>query len=95
MNTETGRRVAKKRSGRGHKRERPQAAAPAYITRKIPYFEFLDEEGLIAAPFILGGAMVPVTTAASISQALAEAMMVGAFTQLVRPGAPLSAGTSY
>ncbi len=50
MNTdvETGQRVVSRRSGRGHKRERPQAAAPAYITRKIPYFEFLDEEGLVA-----------------------------------------------
>ena len=49
-------------------------------------------QGLIAAPFILGGAMGPVTTAASISQALAEAMMVGAFTQLVRSGAPFILG---
>ncbi len=49
-------------------------------------------QGLIAVPFILGGAMGPVTTAASIAQALAEAMMVGAFTQLVRPGAPFILG---
>jgi trimethylamine--corrinoid protein Co-methyltransferase len=49
-------------------------------------------QGLIVAPFILGGAMGPVTTAASIAQALAEAMMVGAFTQLVRPGAPFVMG---
>ncbi len=49
-------------------------------------------QGLIVAPFILGGAMGPVTTAASIAQALAEAMMVGAFTQLVRPGAPFVLG---
>ena len=49
-------------------------------------------QGLIVAPFILGGAMGPVTTAASIAQALAEAMMVGAFTQLVRPGAPFILG---
>ncbi|MCP4336087.1 MAG: hypothetical protein GY785_25875 [Gammaproteobacteria bacterium] len=41
-------------------------------------------QGLIVAPFILGGAMGPVTTAASIAQAFAEAMMVGAFTQLAR-----------
>ena len=49
MNTNagTGQRVVPRRSGRGRKRERPQAAAPAYITRKIPYFEFLDEEGLV------------------------------------------------
>jgi trimethylamine--corrinoid protein Co-methyltransferase len=49
-------------------------------------------QGLVVAPFILGGAMGPVTTAASIAQALAEAMMVGAFTQLVRPGAPFILG---
>jgi trimethylamine--corrinoid protein Co-methyltransferase len=36
--------------------------------------------------------MGPVTTAASIAQAFAEAMMVGAFTQLVRPGAPFVMG---
>jgi trimethylamine--corrinoid protein Co-methyltransferase len=49
-------------------------------------------QGLVAAPFILGGAMGPVTTAASIAQAFAEAMMVGAFTQLVRKGAPFVLG---
>ena len=49
-------------------------------------------QGLIVAPFILGGAMGPVTTAASIAQAFAEAMMVGAFTQLIRPGAPFILG---
>lgn len=49
-------------------------------------------QGLVVVPFILGGAMGPVTTAASIAQALAEAMMVGAFTQLVRPGAPFIMG---
>lgn len=49
-------------------------------------------QGLIVAPFILGGAMGPVTTAASIAQAFAESMMVGAFTQLVRPGSPFILG---
>ncbi|MXZ81237.1 MAG: trimethylamine methyltransferase family protein [Gammaproteobacteria bacterium] len=49
-------------------------------------------QGLIAAPFILSGAMGPVTTAAAIAQALAEAMAVGAFTQLVREGAPFILG---
>ena len=49
-------------------------------------------QGLVVAPFILGGAMGPVTTAASIAQAFAEAMMVGAFTQLVRKGAPFVLG---
>jgi trimethylamine--corrinoid protein Co-methyltransferase len=36
--------------------------------------------------------MGPVTTAACIAQALAEAMMCCAFTQLVRPGAPFILG---
>ena len=49
-------------------------------------------QGLVGVPFILSGAMGPVTTAASIAQALAEAMMVCAFTQIVRPGAPFVLG---
>lgn len=49
-------------------------------------------QGLIVVPFILSGAMGPVTTAAAIAQALAEAMIVGAYTQLVRPGAPFILG---
>lgn len=49
-------------------------------------------QGMIVAPFILGGAMGPVTTAASIAQAFAEAMMCCAFSQLVRPGAPFVLG---
>jgi trimethylamine---corrinoid protein Co-methyltransferase len=49
-------------------------------------------QGIIAVPFILSGAMGPVTTAAAIAQALAEAMIVGAYTQLVRPGAPFVLG---
>jgi len=49
-------------------------------------------QGTIVAPFILGGAMGPVTTAASIAQALAEAMMCCAFSQLVAPGSPFILG---
>lgn len=49
-------------------------------------------QGMVVAPFILGGAMGPVTTAGAIAQALAEAMVCGAFTQLVRPGAPFVMG---
>ncbi|MEM9736713.1 MAG: trimethylamine methyltransferase family protein, partial [Pseudomonadota bacterium] len=40
-------------------------------------------QGMVVAPFILGGAMGPVTTAGSIAQALAEAMVCCAFSQLV------------
>ena len=49
-------------------------------------------QGMIVAPFILGGAMGPVTTAASIAQAFAEALTCCAFSQLVRPGSPFILG---
>ncbi len=49
-------------------------------------------QGIVVAPFILSGAMGPVSTAASICQAMAEAMMVCAFSQLVRQGAPFVLG---
>ncbi len=49
-------------------------------------------QGIIVAPFILSGAMGPVTTAASLAQALAEGMVAGAFSQLVRKGAPYVMG---
>ena len=49
-------------------------------------------QGMIVVPFILSGAMGPVSTAASIAQAMAEAMMVCAYVQLVRPGAPFVLG---
>lgn len=45
-------------------------------------------QGNVISPFILSGAMSPVTQAALISQAHAEAMVGIALTQLVRPGAP-------
>ena len=50
-------------------------------------------QGIVVAPFILGGAMGPVTTAAvHLPRRLAEAMVCGAFSQLVRPGAPFVLG---
>ena len=61
------------------------------VTESIRVYSAANQ-GMIIAPFILGGAMGPVTTAASIAQAFAEAMMCGAFTQLVRPGAPFILG---
>ena len=45
-------------------------------------------QAVIVVPFILGGAMGPVTPAGAIAQAHAEAMTGVALTQLVRPGAP-------
>lgn len=49
-------------------------------------------QAIIATPFILGGAMGPVTTAGALAQALAEALAAGAFTQIIRPGAPFVMG---
>ena len=43
-------------------------------------------------PFILGGAMGPVTNAGAIAQAHAETMVGCAITQLERPGAPVIYG---
>jgi trimethylamine--corrinoid protein Co-methyltransferase len=47
---------------------------------------------MVVTPFILTGAMGPVSTAASVAQAVAESMMCCAFAQLVRPGAPFVMG---
>jgi len=46
----------------------------------------------VIVPFILGGAMGPVTSAGAIAQALAEAMVGCALTQLEQPGAPVIFG---
>ena len=46
----------------------------------------------VVVPFILGGAMGPVTTAGAIAQSLAETMAGCALTQLERPGAPVVFG---
>lgn len=47
---------------------------------------------LVISPFILGGAMGPVTQAATLAQAHAEAMVGIALSQLVRPSAPVIYG---
>ena len=47
----------------------------------------------IITPFILAGAMSPVTVAGTLTQILAEVLAGAAFTQLVRPGAPVLFGT--
>ena len=49
-------------------------------------------QGIVVVPFILSGAMGPVSTAASVAQAMAEAMMCCAFAQIIRPGAPFVLG---
>ncbi|MGB1576082.1 MAG: trimethylamine methyltransferase family protein, partial [Paracoccaceae bacterium] len=49
-------------------------------------------QAMVVTPFILTGAMGPVSTAASVAQAVAESMMCCAFAQLVRPGSPFVMG---
>ena len=50
-------------------------------------------QAAIISPFILAGAMSPVTVAGLAAQALAEALSGMAYYQLVRPGAPVIFGT--
>ncbi len=52
-----------------------------------------NNQATVISPFILAGAMSPVTVAGTLSQILAEAMTGIALTQLVRPGAPVVFGT--
>ncbi len=50
-------------------------------------------QATVISPFILAGAMSPVTVAGMAAQALAEALSGMAYCQLVRPGAPVIFGT--
>ncbi len=50
-------------------------------------------QACIVSPFILAGAMSPVTVAGLAAQSLAEALSGMAYLQLVRPGAPVVFGT--
>jgi trimethylamine--corrinoid protein Co-methyltransferase len=50
-------------------------------------------QACIVTPFILAGAMSPVTVAGTLTQVLAEVLAGAALTQLVRPGAPVLFGT--
>ena len=52
-----------------------------------------NNQACIITPFILAGAMSPVTVAGTLTQVLAEVLAGAAFTQLVRPGAPVLFGT--
>jgi trimethylamine--corrinoid protein Co-methyltransferase len=53
----------------------------------------LANQAAIISPFILAGAMSPVTVAGLAAQALAEALSGMAYYQLVKPGAPVVFGT--
>ena len=52
-----------------------------------------NNQACIVSPFILAGAMSPVTVAGTATQALAEGLAGVAFTQLVKPSAPVIFGT--
>ncbi|MCC5989570.1 MAG: trimethylamine methyltransferase family protein [Pararhodobacter sp.] len=49
-------------------------------------------QACIVSPFIVGGAMAPVTVAGTLTQVLAEVLAGVAYSQLVRPGAPVIMG---
>ncbi len=49
-------------------------------------------QAMVVTPFILTGAMGPVSTVAAVAQAMAEVMICCTFGQLVRPGAPFVMG---
>ncbi len=52
-----------------------------------------NNQACVVSPFILAGAMSPVTVTGTLTQILAEVLAGAAFTQLVRPGAPVVFGT--
>ena len=52
-------------------------------------------QGVVITPFILGGAMSPVTMPAAIAQAHAETLVGVALTQLVRPGSSAVYGNFF
>ncbi|MDG3042741.1 trimethylamine methyltransferase family protein [Roseicyclus marinus] len=49
-------------------------------------------QACIVSPFIVGGAMAPVSVAGTLTQVLAEVLAGIAYSQLVRPGAPMIFG---
>ncbi|WP_420324977.1 trimethylamine methyltransferase family protein [Mameliella sp.] len=51
-----------------------------------------NNQACIISPFIVGGAMAPVSVAGTLVQVLAETLAGVAYAQLVRPGAPVIMG---
>ena len=49
-------------------------------------------QAAIISPFIVGGAMAPVSVAGTLTQVLAEVLAGVAYSQLIRPGAPVIMG---
>ena len=52
-------------------------------------------QAVVVSPFVLGGAMSPVTVAATLAQVLAEVLAGLCLIQLIRPGAPCVFGTFF
>jgi trimethylamine--corrinoid protein Co-methyltransferase len=51
-----------------------------------------NNQACIVSPFIVGGAMAPVSVAGTLTQVLAEALAGVAYNQLCKPGAPVIMG---
>lgn len=51
-----------------------------------------NNQACIISPFIVGGAMAPVSVAGTLTQVLAEVLAGVAYSQLIRPGAPVIFG---
>ncbi len=51
-----------------------------------------NNQACIVSPFIVGGAMAPVSVAGTLTQVMAEVLAGIAYNQLVRPGAPVIMG---
>ena len=50
-------------------------------------------QAAIISPFIVGGAMAPVSVAGTLTQVMAEVLAGIAYSQLIRPGSPVIMGT--
>jgi len=51
-----------------------------------------NNQACIVSPFIVGGAMAPVSVAGTLTQVMAEVLAGIAYSQLIRPGAPVIFG---
>jgi len=52
-----------------------------------------NNQASIISPFIVGGAMAPVSVAGTLTQVLAEVLAGVAYSQIIRPGSPVVMGT--
>ena len=52
-----------------------------------------NNQASIISPFIVGGAMAPVSVAGTLTQVMAEVLAGVAYSQIIRPGAPVVFGT--